>query len=322
MADVHVRVVGMAHDRRFRFAAQCNGAANAKEWAETARRVEDMGFSTLTMPDHFTEQLAPVPALMAAADATTTLRLGTMVFGNDYRHPRVLAQECATLDLLSDGRLEVGLGAGWMRSDYAASGIPYDEPKVRVDRFEESIAVLKGLWAGAPFSFQGEHYTLTDDTLHPVPVRKPHPTLVIGGGGRRVLSIAAREADVVGINPNLRGGTGGPEVSSDLTPAATTRKLGWVRDAAGDRYADLEITMLCGFAMETDAVQPVAEGMASMFGLTPEEALHVPVMLIGSIDAMCDELRRRREEWDASYIVFEAGTWERMGEVVSRLAGT
>ncbi|HVU71630.1 MAG TPA: TIGR03621 family F420-dependent LLM class oxidoreductase [Mycobacteriales bacterium] len=312
----------MAHERRFRFAAQAMTAGSAKDWAALARQVEDMGFSALTMPDHFTTQLAPVPALMAAADATTTLRLGTMVFGNDYRHPRLLAQECATLDLLSDGRLEVGLGAGWMKSDYDATGLRYDEPKVRVDRFEESIAALKGLWSGQPYSSNGAHYTFTDDVLHPAPVQKPHPPLVIGGGGKRVLSIAAREADIVGINPNLRGGTGGPEVSPDLTPAATTRKLGWVKEAAGDRYADLEITMLCGFAMETDDVAPVANGMANMFGVTPEEALHVPVMLIGTIDAMCDELRRRREEWDVSYIVFEAGTWERMGEVVSRLAGT
>ena len=312
----------MAHDRRFRFAAQCNGAASAKEWADTARRVEGMGFSTLTMPDHFGDQLSPVPALTAAALATTTLRVGPMVYGNDYRHPVVLAHETATLDLLSDGRLEVGLGAGWMKTDYASAGIPYDEPKVRVDRFEESIAVLKGLWSGEPFSFTGEHCTITEHHLQPAPVQKPHPTLVIGGGGKRVLSIAAREADVVGINPNLRGGTGGPEVSPDLTPAATTRKLAWVKEAAGERYPDLEITMLCGFAMITDDVTPIVGGMAQVFNVPESDALHVPAVLIGSVDAMCDELRRRREEWDVSYIVFEAGTWENMGEIVSRLAGT
>ena len=312
----------MAHDRKFRFAAQCNGAPSSKEWAETARRVEGMGFSTLTMPDHFGDQLSPVPALTAAALATTTLRVGPMVYGNDYRHPVVLAHESATLDLLSEGRLEVGLGAGWMRTDYASAGMPYDEPKVRVDRFEESVAVLKGLWSGEPFSFTGVHYTITEHHLQPAPAQRPHPTLVIGGGGKRVLSIAAREADVVGINPNLRGGTGGPEVSSDLTPAATTRKLDWVKEAAGGRYPDLEITMLCGFAMITDDVTPIVGGMAQVFNVPEADALHVPAVLIGSVDAMCDELRRRREEWDVSYIVFEAGTWENMGEIVARLAGT
>src|SRR4051794_9576779 len=143
----------MAHDRRFRFAAQISNATSAKEWADLARRVEAAGYSSLTMPDHFGEQLAPVPALMAAADATTTLKLGTLVFDNDYKHPLVLAKELATLDLLSDGRLEIGLGAGWMRTDYEQSGIPYDAPGVRVDRFVEGINVIKGLMADGPFSF-------------------------------------------------------------------------------------------------------------------------------------------------------------------------
>src|SRR5437016_13355822 len=146
--------------RPFRFAAQIAGAGSAREWADQARKAEDLGYSSLTMPDHFGDQLAPVPALMAAAAATTDLRIGTLVFDNDYKHPLVLAKEAATLDLLSDGRLELGLGAGWLRSDYEASGIPYDPPAVRIDRFEEGLAIVKGLLEGGPFSFSGKHYTI------------------------------------------------------------------------------------------------------------------------------------------------------------------
>src|SRR5580700_1042211 len=158
----------MAHDHRFRFAAQLSKAPDgtARSWAEQAKKAEDLGYSTLLMPDHFGDQLAPVPALMAAADATSGLRIGTLVFDNDYRHPVVLAKEAATLDLLSGGRLELGLGAGWMRTDYEESGIAYDPPGVRVDRFAEGVAVLAGLLeSDGPFSFSGTHYTVTDHTL-------------------------------------------------------------------------------------------------------------------------------------------------------------
>src|SRR2546422_4083660 len=157
--------------RPFRFAAQIAGAGSAREWADHARKAEDLGYSTLTMPDHFGDQLAPMPALVAAADATTHLRVGTLVFCNDYKHPLVLAKEAATLDLLSDGRLELGLGAGWMRSDYDASGIPYDPPATRVERFEEGLAVIKGLLGGGPFSFSGNHYTITAHEGTPKPVQ-------------------------------------------------------------------------------------------------------------------------------------------------------
>src|SRR5438128_5610416 len=154
----------------FRFAAQLARAGSGCDWAEAARKVEDLGYSTLTMPDHFGDQLAPVPAMMAVADATTTLRIGTLVFANDYRHPLVLAKEAATLDLLSDGRLELGLGAGWMRTDYEQSGIACDPPAVRVDRFDETVAVMKGLFAPGPFSFTGRHYTITEHDGLPKPV--------------------------------------------------------------------------------------------------------------------------------------------------------
>ncbi len=311
----------MAHDRRFRFAAQASSAPSAREWVEAARKVEDLGYSTLTMPDHFGDQLAPVPAMMAAADATTTLRIGTLVFDNDYRHPLVLAKEAATLDLLSDGRLELGLGAGWMRTDYEQSGIPYDTPAVRVDRFEEGVAVVKGLLGEGPFSFTGRHYTVSGHEGRPRPVQQPHPPLIIGGGGRRVLSIAAREADTVSVNPDLRQGLGGVETAPTITPARTTEKLGWVREAAGDRFGDLELNVLVGFCLITDDARSMAEAMAPAFGVPPDEALHVPICLVGTVDAMVEELVWRREEWGFSYIGIE-GDWEAFAPVVSALAGT
>jgi probable F420-dependent oxidoreductase len=287
-----------------------------------ARKAEDLGYATLTMPDHFGDQLAPVPALMAAAAATTSLRIGTLVFDNDYKHPLVLAKEAATLDLLSDGRLELGLGAGWMRTDYEQSGIPYDPPSVRVDRFEEAVAVIKGLMADGPLSFEGHHYRITGHEGLPKPVQRPHPPIIIGGGGRRVLSIAAREADIVSINPNLRDGLGGAETAPDTVPQATTRKVEWVRAAAGDRWEEIELNVLVGFTVLTDNPVPIAEAMAPAFGgISPEEALHVPICLIGSIDWMADELRRRREEWGFSYIGIE-GPWEELAPLVSRLSGT
>ena len=261
---------GMAHDRTFRFAAQLSKApdGSALSWAAQARKAEDLGYSALLMPDHFGDQLAPVPALAAVAAATTTLRMGSLVFGNDYRHPFVLAKEAATLDVLSDGRFEMSLGAGWMRTDYDEAGLAYDHPAVRVARFEEAVKVVQGLLrTDGPFNFHGEHYEVLGHTLTPRPVQQPGPPLIIGGGGKRVLSFAARHADIVSINVNLREGTGGAETAADATPERTRTKIGWVKEAAGDRFAELELNSLIGFVMVTDDAQGLADQMAPAFGI-------------------------------------------------------
>lgn len=315
----------MPHPRRFRFAAQLGNApeGTAGSWAAQARRAEDLGYAAVLVPDHFGDQLAPVPAIVAAAAATTALRVGALVFDNDYRHPLVLAKEMATVDVLSGGRLEMSLGAGWMRSDYEQAGIPYDPPSVRVDRFEEAVTVLKGLLeADGPYSFAGRHYTVSDHTPAPRPVQRPRPPLLLGGGGRRVLSIAAREADIVGINVDLRQGTGGPETAPNASPEATRRKVAWVREAAGDRFEELELHTLVGFAMLTDDRRGLAEAMAPHFGLPPDEVLHVPLALVGTVDEMVEELEWRRAAYGISYVSVEADCWEALGPVVSRLAGT
>ncbi len=311
----------MAHERRFRFGIQLSSASSGEEWAAQARKAEDLGYSTLFMPDHFGDQLAPVPALMAAASATTELKVGALVFDNDYKHPVVLAKELATIDVLSGGRLEVGLGAGWMKSDYDQSGIPMDPPGVRVSRMVEGIAVVKGCFAPGPFSHSGEHYTITGYDGHPKPVQSP-PPLLIGGGARRVLSIAAREADIVGINPSIHSGQVDAAAAQNGAAAETDQKLTWVREAAGDRYADLEINLLQFAAIVTDDQRGTAEMMAPLFGLPPEELDTYPHACIGTVEEIADSLRARRERWDASYIVFQGDSMEAMAPVVAALRDT
>ena len=222
--DSGVACAAMAHDRRFRFGIQLSTAASGADWAELARKAEDLGYDTLFMPDHFGDQLAPVPALMAAADATTELKVGALVFDNDYKHPVVLAKELATIDVLSGGRLEVGLGAGWMQSDYDQSGIPMDPPGVRVSRMVEGIAVIKGCFDAGPYSFAGEHYTITEYDGLPKPMQSPPPFL-IGGGAKRVLSIAAREAQIVGINPSIHSGRVDAAAAQNGAAGETDQKL-------------------------------------------------------------------------------------------------
>jgi len=308
--------------RPFRFGVQMIRARSREEWAERARKTEDLGYATLLMPDHFNDQLAPLPALMTAADATTTLRVGTIVLGNDYRHPLVLAQEAATLDLLSGGRLELGIGAGWMRSDYDASGMAFDRPGVRIERLREALAILKGLFADGPFSFAGKHYTITNHEGRPKPVQTPHPPILIGGGGRRVLRLAAREADIISINFNLAPGTVNQQVLQTGTGTSTEEKVGWIREAAGDRFDRLELNAIPFTAVVSDDASQLAERMATGFGVAPDELLDSPHVLLGSIDEMVETLQRRRERFGISYVVFPEERYEQLAPVVARLAGT
>ena len=311
----------MAHARRFRFGIQLVTAPDGAAWAEQARKAEDLGYSTLFMPDHFGDQLAPCPPLMAAADATTDLKVGALVFDNDYKHPVVLAKELATIDVLSGGRVEVGLGAGWMNTDYEQSGIPMDAPGLRVSRMEEGIAVLKGCFSPGPFSFEGKHYTITDYDAMPKPVQSPPPFL-IGGGAKRVLSIAAREAQIVGINPSIHSGQVDAAAAQNGAAPETDQKVAWVKEAAGDRYDDLEINLLQFAGIITDDAKGTAEMMAPLFGLPPEELDTYPHACIGSVDEIAESLQARRERWDASYIVFQGDIMEAMGPVIAKLRGT
>ncbi|MEZ5179190.1 MAG: TIGR03621 family F420-dependent LLM class oxidoreductase [Acidimicrobiales bacterium] len=310
----------MAHPRPFRFGIQLHSAASGEEWAEVARKVEDHGFDSLLLPDHFGDQLAPVPAMMAAAAATTTLKVGCLVFDNDYKHPVVLAKELATIDRLSGGRVEVGLGAGWMLTDYEQAGMSYDAGKVRVDRFEEGLTIIKGLLGPDPVDFEGEHYTIRGLNGLPKPVQA-RPPILVGGGLKRMLTIAGREADIVGINPTMPNGAADADAARTGTAEQTDEKLGWVKAAAGDRYDDVEINLLSLGCFLTDDRAELAGNLAPLFGLTPAELLEFPHALIGTTEEIVDVIQARRERWDASYIVVQSDALEAMAPVVAQLAG-
>ena len=290
-------------------------------WAETARRIEGAGFATLLVPDHFDDRFAPMPALMAAADATSSLRIGTLVAGNDYRHPVVLAKDAATLDVLSDGRFELGLGAGWETRDYEWSGIALDPPSLRVERLTEAVTIIKGLFADDPCRHHGRHYAISDLDGRPKPVQRPHPPILIGAGGPQMLTLAAREADIVNVNFRLSAGVFGATVAATGTGAATKRKLDVVRTAAGAGFQQLELsTTVFGVAVTTDRAA-AAETMAGALGISPENVLESPHLLVGTVEAIVDELERRRTEWGFSYVAFALDTYEPMKPVVARLAG-
>jgi probable F420-dependent oxidoreductase len=306
--------------RGFRFGVQVSKETSAKGWAELARRTEAAGYEVLTMPDHFTDQLAPVPALMAAASATTTLRVGALVFDNDYKHPVVLAKELATIDLLSDGRLDIGLGAGWMISDYEEAGMPYDSPKVRIDRFIEGVAVIRGAMAEGAFSFSGDHYTITNYNGQPKPIQA-RPPLLIGGGGKRVLSYAAREADIIGINGTLTAGVVGPEALSTMTAESVDEKVAIVAAAGAHRINDIEMNIRTFFVKVTNDRAKTVEGISSMFGVSKDMIDASPFALIGSVEECIEQLLERRERWGFSYTIVGAENIDECAPIVAALRG-
>ena len=309
----------------FRFGIQTLQSFAARHrWIEFARKVEDLGYWGLTVPDHFHDYLAPTVALMAAADATTSLRIGGLVWCNDYRHPAVLAKEAATLDVLSEGRLELGLGAGWMTTDYEQTGMACDPPGVRVDRFLEAVEIFEGLLTGEPFTFHGDHYRITNLTNIPRTIQRPRPPFFIGGGGPRMLRLAGRHADIVGINPNLGSGVLGPEVGPDITAERFDRKVEWIREGAGDRFEALELQVFCLYVAVTGAGvgSDAPGGLGERLGLTPEQARDSPIALIGTPGQMADVIVERRERFGISRVTVGSQHIEAFAQVVARLAGT
>lgn len=313
----------MSRDTRpFRFGVQEHSAPSGKAWRDRARLIESLGYQALYLPDHFGEQLGPIAASMAAADATSTIRFGALVFDNDYRHPVALAKEVATLDLLSEGRFDFGLGAGWLKSDYEQSGIRYDPPGVRIDRMEEGLAIIKGLLAGGAFSFEGKHYRINSLDGYPAPVQKPHPPIIIGGGGRRMLRLAAREADIVNVNFDLREGRASPETAHTGKAEATDEKLAWIKEAAGDRIDQIELSVYIFFASITDDREAVAGALMRGLGYELEDVLQTPHFLIGTVDQVVESLRERRERYGTSFVILPGNVAEDFAPVVERLSGT
>jgi probable F420-dependent oxidoreductase len=309
--------------RPFRFGVQVDATGTRSEWVDLARQVESLGYSTLTMPDHFTEQLAPVPALQCAADATTTLRLGALVYDNDYKHPIVLAKELATMDLLSDGRMEIGLGAGWMATDYEQAGIPYDSPGVRVSRMFEGVAVIKGALAGEEFSYHGEHYQITGYQGTPKPVQSSPPWL-IGGGAPRVLRFAAEQADIIGINGNMKSGAVDASTYESMTAESVDEKVGWVVQAASaaGRLADIEMNVRAFIVAVTEDVDDTIAAMAKFISAPEDVVHHTPFALVGPPGKLIDDLRARRERWGFSYVIVGQSDVEAFAPVVAELTGT
>jgi probable F420-dependent oxidoreductase len=293
-------------------------AGSRSEWLDQVRRAEDLGYSTLFISDHFSDKLAPLPALAMAAEHTS-LRVGTLVLANDFRHPAVLAKEAATVDLLTDGRLELGLGTGWSDDDYAASGIEKSPPGVQVDRFEEAVRVLTGLWSQDPLDFAGEHYQIDLDGLpKPGPGR---PTLLIGGGARRMLGVAGHHADIVGISAGEI--TRRSELRDKVARAGEMmdQKMAWVEAGAQDRFTDLEVNILT-FGIEVGDRGRGAERLAERWDTEPEAILSSPHFLVGNPDDIAADLLARRERWGINYPVIQDRFLADMAPVVEALAGT
>lgn len=286
-----------------------------------AKKAETHGYDVLTMPDHFDDQLAPVPALMTAADATTSLRIGALVWDNDYKHPLVLAKELATMDVLSDGRLEIGIGAGWMRSDYDTAGMQYDSPGVRIDRFIEGVDVIRGHMGADVFSYSGKHYTIANLNGLPKPVQQPCPPILVGGGGKRVLTYAAREVDIVGINGTLTAGVVGPEAIASMTAEAVDEKVVIVAEAGAHRLNDIEMNVRAFFVNVTDDRAQAVSDMASLIRVPEEMIENTPFALIGSPQRIIEDLLARRERWGFSYVIVGAQDIESFSPVVAALRG-
>ncbi len=264
--------------------------------------------------------------MATVAAATSTIRVSAFVTNNDLRHPAVLAQDIASIDVLSGGRVDLAIGAGWNKSEYDAIGISFDPVSVRQARLAESITVLKGLFTGAPFSFAGEHYAITDYTAAPLPVQRPHPPFFIGGGGRRTLTLAGREADIVGLAPRIRANA--TLDAASLTLAATREKIGWVRDAARERFESLEFNIYpSGWpVVVTDdlrgEVRRVIDGLRSRTGveLTEDEVIESPHLFIGSINRLVEKFLQLREELGISSILL--GDVGELEPVLARLSGS
>ncbi len=307
--------------RPFRFSSPATSCRTRRELIDRARMLEDLGYSTITISDHFGEQLGPVAALMAIAENTTTIRVASMVFSSDYRHPAVLAKEAATLDLLTEGRFEFGLGAGWKETDYASTGIPFAPAGRRIDRMEETLGILKALWAEGPVTHRGEFYEIDRLDGFPKPYQRPHPPITVGGGSKRILQLAAREADIVGFIPSMKAGRVEASTGRSATPEATDRRVEWIHEAAPDRVGELELQVRLEAAILIDDPDPIFEGMSAGFGLTPDEARGTPYALVGPTEAMVEALEVRRDRWGFSYVGVPYDAAEALGPVVGKLAG-
>ena len=320
----------------FRFALQAFNPPSPAAWRELVRKTEDLGYSAYHLADHIlgpgpaiestghpVQLLGAVPAMAMALEMTDKIKVGARVFCMDYREPVMLAKEAATMDYLSDGRLELGLGAGWIQAEYAAVNIPFDPIKERLQRFEHVVHAMKAFMGGEPLSIDNE--SIQWNGFSGIPARPNPPPIMIGGGSKGILSIAGREADIVSLNFNNRTGTLGPEGMMSGLAEQTAKKVGWIKEAAGDRFDQLELEIGAYLTIVTDHQEATASAIADPFGLSVDDILAGPHNLIGSVDYICEELQRRREAYGISYITVlddgENNMVEQFAPVVARLAG-
>ena len=303
----------------FRFGVQQHAARTGERWAAVARQAESIGYDVLVIPDHLNRQLSPFAALAAAASATSRLRVGAFVFANDYRHPLMLAREAATLDLLSGGRLEMGLGAGWMTSDYRSLGLRYDPASQRVDRLQEAVPLIKRLLAGETVTYKGPHYELHRATTGVPAVQKPRPPLAIGAGRPRMLRLAAREADIVGLVPGFS--PRGWPLLSEITEGAAARKVAILREAAGERFEQLELNVWLADAGLVGSGNSVLGSTLAALKRVPVSAVGSPYVLYGTLASLRSQLLRRRERLGISYYIVPGQAMESMAPLVEALAG-
>jgi probable F420-dependent oxidoreductase len=320
--------------RPFRFGVQSYFADSPQGWRDQARRAEDLGFSTFSVADHVlgpgpalsamnhpVQNVAAMPAMAVAIEATSTIKIGSRVFCIDYRQPVMFAKEVATLDFFSEGRLELGLGAGWLHGEYDAMGVQWDRAGIRLDRLEETIGLLRAHFGEGLVDVAGEHVNASGFEGLPKPSNGT-PPIMIGGGAQRILGIAGREADIVSLNFNNSSGKIGPAGVGSSTAALTAEKIGWIRDGAGARFDDLEIEIGAYFTVVTDEREATLAKMAPMFALEPDQFAEHPHALIGPVEAICDQLVERRETYGISYITFSGSVMEAVAPIVERLTGT
>jgi probable F420-dependent oxidoreductase len=303
----------------FRFGVHASVAPTMSAWRDQARMAEDLGYSSLYVADHFGSQFGPLVALTVAAEATSTLNVGSLVLSNDLRNPVVLAKEIATLGLAAEGRVELGLGAGWLPGDYEQTGISFDKASVRVARMAEGLELMKTLWNDGEATFTGEHYAVRNALCDPRP--ESPPRIIVGGGSRRVLSIAAKYADTIGVNTSLAKGLNVGELAGQATFDHYDTCLSWIREAAPDRFDSIELQLMA-VATKIVGSRRAAARTATILGLPGEDALELPIVLIGTVDELCGRLLEYRKRWGFTNIVIPGDAMEAFAPVVAQLAGT
>jgi probable F420-dependent oxidoreductase len=293
----------------FRFGVQV-GELPPQGWQESVRRIEAQGYSSIFLPDHFSKQWEPTTSLAAIAAVTDRLKVGSLVYDVDYRHPVLFAKAAATLHMLSGGRHEFGIGAGWMQSDYVEAGMPYDAPGVRISRLEEALEIILSMWKNERTSFEGEHYTIRSIAQAANLGGAGRPKILIGGGGPRLLRLAGRYADIVGINPKMVEGRITAETPADSAPAMIRKKVAWVREGAeraGRNPDEIELNSLTFVVAITDDPRSLREALAKSSSMTPEQVADCPLFLTGSASEIRERLQKRREETGISYVVIQGG---------------